>query len=132
MRVQFAISETRPDAWCRLSFKLPNSRDIFGLRNVAFMSQTVEPPLVDSVLTALYAYVEGDTFRGGRDMALEDFCVAMPEDALASIPGIPVFSRVCLQEALAKAKARATTPLAGAATPASPAPAVTPIVRIWD
>ena len=68
--------------------------------------QSLHPPLTATAVEALCNYIEGDVFRCSCRMAVEDLAIALSEDTVMSVPGLPAVAVVTLQAALRIVKLR--------------------------
>ena len=103
---------------------LPLAVGIVWCPSLPYCAQSITPRLSDVVVTALLAHIESDTFRGSRRMCVEDLAVALPEEAVTGIPGLPTAPAITVKRALRDAKQRLTTVTVSTAASGTGAPAV--------
>ena len=78
--------------------------DVCARYGCRLLPQSISPPLSTPATTKLLAYVEGDTFRGSRRMALSDMALALSDERINSIPGLPLGPVAALQTALQRVR----------------------------
>ena len=64
------------------------------------MIQGITPALPAAAVDTVIGFIESDSFRGSRHMPLSDAIIALTEDVVGSIPGLPKGPAIALKRAL--------------------------------